>query len=237
MIPYFMNNNLKYIGLIIVVILFGIFSIPKIYERVINLDIKDSNRLNKNERLSFLSISNEKRKAPDFILTNQDSILISNEDLTGKVYVLEFFFTRCPDICIEMNKNMKLLDEKFGDSNDFGIVSITIDPENDNPSTLKEYSEALDIQSQNWHFLTGDKDYIYDLANNGFNIYANQNASFVGGFEHQGYFALIDKDGYIRSRKDDYGNPIMYYLGINDINANLQGIDMLAYDLKKLINE
>ncbi len=232
-----MNNNLKYIGLIIVVILFGIFSIPKIYERVINLDIKDSNRLNKNERLSFLSISNEKRKAPDFILTNQDSILISNEDLTGKVYVLEFFFTRCPDICIEMNKNMKLLDEKFGDSNDFGIVSITIDPENDNPSTLKEYSEALDIQSQNWHFLTGDKDYIYDLANNGFNIYANQNASFVGGFEHQGYFALIDKDGYIRSRKDDYGNPIMYYLGINDINANLQGIDMLAYDLKKLINE
>ena len=190
-----MNNNLKYIGLIIVVILFGIFSIPKIYERVINLDIKDSNRLNKNERLSFLSISNEKRKAPDFILTNQDSILISNEDLTGKVYVLEFFFTRCPDICIEMNKNMKLLDEKFGDSNDFGIVSITIDPENDNPSTLKEYSEALDIQSQNWHFLTGDKDYIYDLANNGFNIYANQNASFVGGFEHQGILHLLIKMG------------------------------------------
>ena len=232
-----MNNNLKYIGLIIVVILFGIFSIPKIYERVINLDIKDSNRLNKNERLSFLSISNEKRKAPDFILTNQDSILISNEDLTGKVYVLEFFFTRCPDICIEMNKNMKLLDEKFGDSNDFGIVSITIDPENDNPSTLKEYSEALDIQSQNWHFLTGDKDYIYDLANNGFNIYANQNASFVGGFEHQGYFALIDKDGYIRSRNDSFGNPIMYYLGINDINAIQQGIGMLNYDIKKLIDE
>ena len=232
-----MNRNIKYIGLLFIIILFGIFSIPKIYERVVNSDIRDSNRLNNNERLSYLTISDEKRKAPDFILTNQDSILISNEDLIGKVYVLEFFFTRCPDICIEMNRNMKLLDEKFGESNEFGIVSITIDPQNDNPSTLKKYSEVLDIQSQNWHFLTGEKDYIYNLANNGFNIYANQNVNFAGGFEHQGYFALIDKDGYIRSRKDNYGNPIMYYLGINDVNANLQGVEMLSYDIKKLIDE
>ncbi len=232
-----MNNKIKYIGLSIIIILFGIFSLPKIYERILNSDIKDSNRLNTNERLSYLTISKEKRKAPEFLLTNQDSLLISNDDMLGKVYVLEFFFTRCPDICIEMNQNMKLLDEKFGDSNDFGIVSITIDPKNDTPSSLKKYSEALDIQSQNWHFLTGEKDYIYDLANNGFNIYANQNSNFAGGFEHQGYFALIDKDGYIRSRKDNFGNPIMYYLGINDMNASQQGIEMLSYDIKKLIDE
>ena len=234
---YFMNNNIKYIGLFIIIILFGVFSLPKIYERVVNSDITDSNRLNTNERLAYLTISDEKRKAPDFLLTNQDSILISNDDMIGKVYVLEFFFTRCPDICIEMNQNMKLLDEEFGDSNDFGIISITIDPNNDTPSILKKYSEALDVKSQNWHFLTGEKDYIYDLANIGFNIFANQNSNFVGGFEHQGYFALIDKDGYIRSRKDSFGNPIMYYLGINDINAIQQGIGMLNYDIKKLIDE
>ena len=234
---YLMNNNIKYIGLLIIIILFGIFSLPKIYERVVNSDIKDSNRLNTNERLAYLTISDEKRKAPDFLLTNQDSILISNDDMIGKVYVLEFFFTRCPDICIEMNQNMKLLDEEFGDSNDFGIISITIDPNNDTPSILKKYSEALDVKSQNWHFLTGEKDYIYDLANIGFNIFANQNSNFIGGFEHQGYFALIDKDGYIRSRKDNFGNPIMYYLGINDMNASQQGIEMLSYDIKKLIDE
>jgi len=234
---YLMNNNIKYIGLLIIIILFGIFSLPKIYERVVNSDIKDSNRLNTNERLAYLTISDEKRKAPDFLLTNQDSILISNDDMIGKVYVLEFFYTRCPDICIEMNQNMKLLDEEFGDSNDFGIISITIDPNNDTPSILKKYSEALDVKSQNWHFLTGEKDYIYDLANIGFNIFANQNSNFIGGFEHQGYFALIDKDGYIRSRKDSFGNPIMYYLGINDINAIQQGIGMLNYDIKKLIDE
>jgi len=234
---YFMNNNIKYIGLFIIIILFGVFSLPKIYERVVNSDITDSNRLNTNERLAYLTISDQKRKAPDFLLTNQDSILISNDDMIGKVYVLEFFFTRCPDICIEMNQNMKLLDEEFGDSKDFGIISITIDPNNDTPSILKKYSEALDVKSQNWHFLTGEKDYIYDLANIGFNIFANQNSNFVGGFEHQGYFALIDKDGYIRSRKDTFGNPIMYYLGINDINAIQQGIGMLNYDIKKLIDE
>jgi protein SCO1/2 len=232
-----MNNNIKYIGLFIIIILFGVFSLPKIYERVVNSDIKDSNRLNTNERLAYLTISDEKRKAPDFLLTNQDSILISNDDMIGKVYVLEFFFTRCPDICIEMNQNMKLLDEEFGNSKDFGIISITIDPNNDTPSILKKYSEALDVKSQNWHFLTGEKDYIYDLANIGFNIFANQNSNFIGGFEHQGYFALIDKDGYIRSRKDSFGNPIMYYLGINDINAIQQGIGMLNYDIKKLIDE
>ena len=232
-----MNNNIKYIGLFIIIILFGVFSLPKIYERVVNSDITDSNRLNTNERLAYLTISDEKRKAPDFLLTNQDSILISNDDMIGKVYVLEFFFTRCPDICIEMNQNMKLLDEEFGDSNDFGIVSITIDPNNDTPSVLKKYSEALDVKSQNWHFLTGQKDYIYDLANIGFNIFANQNSNFIGGFEHQGYFALIDKDGYIRSRKDSFGNPIMYYLGISDINSIQQGIGMLNYDIKKLIDE
>ena len=232
-----MNNNIKYIGLFIIIILFGVFSLPKIYERVVNSDITDSNRLNTNERLAYLTISDQKRKAPDFLLTNQDSILISNDDMIGKVYVLEFFFTRCPDICIEMNQNMKLLDEEFGDSKDFGIVSITIDPNNDTPSVLKKYSEALDVKSQNWHFLTGQKDYIYDLANIGFNIFANQNSNFIGGFEHQGYFALIDKDGYIRSRKDSFGNPIMYYLGINDINAIQQGIGMLNYDIKKLIDE
>ena len=234
---YFMNNNIKYIGLFIIIILFGVFSLPKIYERVVNSDITDSNRLNTNERLAYLTISDEKRKAPDFLLTNQDSILISNDDMIGKVYVLEFFFTRCPDICIEMNQNMKLLDEEFGDSNDFGIISITIDPNNDTPSILKKYSETLDVKSQNWHFLTGEKDYIYDFANIGFNIFANQNSNFIGGFEHQGYFALIDKDGYIRSRKDSFGNPIMYYLGINDINAIQQGIGMLNYDIKKLIDE
>ncbi len=227
----------KNIGLLIIIILFGIYSIPKIINRLSNENIRDTNRLHQNESLSYLKIDGKDRKVPDFILTNQDSLFISNDDLLGKVYVLEFFFSRCPDICIEMNRNMRKLDKKFGDSNDFGIVSITIDPSHDSPYILKKYSEDLGVKSQNWHFLTGDRNYIYDLANKGFNIYANENSNFGGGFEHQGYFALIDKQGYIRSRNDDYGNPILYYLGINDQSIDLQGIDMLENDITKLIDE
>ena len=227
----------KNIGLLIIIILFGIYSIPKIINRLSNENIRDTNRLHQKETLSYLKIDGKDRKVPDFILTNQDSLFITNDDLLGKVYVLEFFFSRCPDICIEMNRNMRKLDKKFGDSNDFGIVSITIDPSHDSPYILKKYSEDLGVKSQNWHFLTGDRNYIYDLANKGFNIYANENPNFGGGFEHQGYFALIDKQGYIRSRNDDYGNPILYYLGINDQSIDLQGIDMLENDIKKLIDE
>ena len=227
----------SYIGISFIVLIFGIIVFPKIMDRIENQSINDTKRLSISDKLSFIKLDGENRKVEDFLFLNQDSLLIGNEDLKGKVYVAEFFFTKCPSICIEMNQNMKLLDEEFGDSNDFGIISITIDPNNDTPSILKKYSEALDVKSQNWHFLTGEKDYIYDLANIGFNIFANQNSNFIGGFEHQGYFALIDKDGYIRSRKDSFGNPIMYYLGINDINAIQQGIGMLNYDIKKLIDE
>lgn len=227
----------KNTGLLIIIILFGIYSIPKIIDRLSNESIIDINRLHQNDELSFLKIEGEDRRVPDFVLINQDSLFISNDDLLGKVYVLEFFFSRCPDICIEMNKNMKKLDDKFGDLDNFGIVSITIDPAHDTPIILKKYSENLEVKSKDWHFLTGDRNYIYDLANKGFNIYANENPNFAGGFEHQGYFALIDKQGYIRSRNDDYGNPILYYLGIDDQSIDLQGIDMLEYDIQKLINE
>ena len=115
----------KNIGLLIIIILFGIYSVPKIIDRLSNENVIDTNRLHQKEELSFLKIDGKDRKVPDFVLTNQDSLFISNDDLLGKVYVLEFFFSRCPDICIEMNKNMKKLDDTFGDLNDFGTVSYT----------------------------------------------------------------------------------------------------------------
>jgi protein SCO1/2 len=62
------------------------------------------------------------------------------------------------------------------------------------------------VKSANWNFLTGDKAYIFNLANKGFNLYAGQNNKVAGGFEHSGLFALIDKNGNIRCRTDDFGN-------------------------------
>ena len=205
-------------------------------ERIENQSISDTIRLSKSDELSYIKLNQEKRKVADFLFLNQDSLFISNQDFNGKVFVAEFFFTRCPSICIEMNKNMKILDELFGDRDDFGIASFTIDPENDTPTTLKKYSELIEVKSKNWHFLTGDKEDIYELSNKGFNIFSSINEAVEGGFEHQGFFALIDKDGYIRSRVNDFGTPIVYYSGITNENEDVQGIELIKEDIDKLLN-
>ncbi len=227
----------SYIGISFIVLIFGIIVFPKIMDRIENQSINDTKRLSISDKLSFIKLDGENRKVQDFLFLNQDSLLIGNEDFKGKVYVAEFFFTKCPSICIEMNQNMKILDELYGNRDDFGIASFTIDPENDTPTTLKKYSELIDVKSKNWHFLTGDKKDIYELSNNGFNIFSSINEAVDGGFEHQGFFALIDKNGYIRSRVNDYGTPLVYYSGITNENESVQGIDMIKEDIEKLLNE
>lgn len=227
----------SYIGISFIVLIFGIIVFPKIMDRIENQSISDTKRLSISDKLSFIKLDGENRKVEDFLFLNQDSLLIGNEDFKGKVYVAEFFFTKCPSICIEMNQNMKILDELYGNRDDFGIASFTIDPENDTPTTLKKYSELIDVKSKNWHFLTGDKKDIYELSNNGFNIFSSINEAVDGGFEHQGFFALIDKNGYIRSRVNDYGTPLVYYSGITNENESVQGIDLIKEDIEKLLNE
>ena len=217
--------------------IFGIIVFPKIMDRIENQSINDTKRLSLSDELSFIKLDGKNRKVEDFLFLNQDSLLIGNEDYKGKVYVAEFFFTRCPSICIEMNKNMKILDELYGDREDFAIASFTIDPENDTPTVLKKYSELIDVKSKNWHFLTGDIDEIYALSNKGFNIFSSINEKVAGGFEHQGFFALVDQNGYIRSRVNDYGTPIVYYSGISNENESVQGIEMIKEDIEKLLNE
>ena len=233
-----MFKKKSYIGLFIIIIIFSFWFIPRINNRVNDNKVSDSSRtkeISQSSKLSFINLNGESRKVPEFVFQNQDNRYVTNEDLSGKVYVAEFFFTSCPSICIEMNQNMKILDEEFGDRDDFGIASFTIDPVNDTPVVLKEYAERLNVKSQNWHFLTGKIDDVYELSNSGFNIFAGVTPAVAGGFEHQGFFALIDKNGYIRSRRDSNGNPIVYYLGIENPSADKQGIDMIKEDIRKLL--
>ena len=230
-------RNTKYIGLILVIIIFGFIFIPKIVSRITNSKIVESNRSQSSIPLQYVFLNGEAKKVPEFAFINQDSIIISNEDFNKKVYVAEFFFTSCPSICPIMNKNMKRIENRFGKRQDFGIASFSIDPIKDTPSVLKEYAETYDVFSQNWHFLTGKKDKIYNLANEGFNIFASVNPRVAGGFEHQGYFALIDKNGFIRCRSDQFGNPIVYYMGIDEQDVEIQEVDLLIDDIEKLLKE
>lgn len=204
----------SYIGISFIVLIFGIWAVPKIIAKFQKSDLVEIGPV------------------PAFKLTNQDNKTISNADYLGKVYVVEFFFSTCPTICPKMNESMLQLQNEFYGNPNFGIASITIDPAKDTPQILKEHANLLGVKHYNWHFLTGDKEYIYSLANKGFNLYAGENNKVAGGFEHSGLFALIDKDGKIRCRKDAQGNPILYYDGLD-----AAGVEAIKEDIKKLLEE
>ncbi len=243
-------KNYSYVGISLVILVFGIIFIPKIIDRVKDNEVVSSNRLNiprENTReeagsaLAYIEINGERKKAPSFEFVNQDGDTISNEDYKGKVYLVEFFFTTCPTICPIMNRNLVEIQDEFRNRKDFGIASFSIDPQHDTPQVLSEYAENYGIDHPHWNLLTGEKSEIYELANKGFGIYAGEDAAVPGGFAHQGMFALIDQEGYIRSRRDQFGNPVIYYRGSVERNKSVaEGeeepqIDMLIKDIKKLL--
>lgn len=239
-------KNKSYIGITLVLLVFGIVFIPKIVNRFKNNEIVEGDRLNrvvKNQKSGLRIIDD----VPSFSLTNQHNEVISNQDLLGKVYVLEFFFSTCPTICPIMNRNLIDVEKKFSEHDDFGIISITINPKYDTPDVLKNHSEHLGVTSENWHFLTSEsQDVIHKLARR-FNMYVGENMDAPGGFEHSGLFALIDKNGKIRCRNDKYGNPILYYSALNFLDEDgfeedphgefRPGVDAIIEDIEKLLNE
>ena len=229
-----MKKN-SYIGITFIILVFGIIFIPKIVDRVQNDDIVDLDRMSNNTNNFETTVSSEEElvafnEVPDFNFINQNGDEVDNNYYNDKVYVVEFFFSTCPSICPIMNTNMLKVQEAFKTREDFGIASFTIDPEHDTPEVLKEYANAYEANHPHWNFLTGDKRDIMKLSNEGFKLYAAENEEVEGGFEHSGLFALIDKNGKIRSRKDENGNPIIYYNGLED-----EGVKMLIEDIKKLL--
>lgn len=219
----------SYVGISLVVLIFGIWV------------VSEYNARNKTDDLAYIVTDGEKKKVPDFKLIDQNEDTITNADYKGKVYVVEFFFATCPSICPIMTSNLVEIQDQFYGNMDFGVASVTINPEYDTPEVLREYAEEYGIKHPNWHLLTGDQDDIYDLSNKGFNIYAAEDENAPGGFEHSGFFALVDQEGYIRSREDDFGNPIIFYRGSvpHDDEDALKGeepqIDILIEDIKSLL--
>ncbi len=237
----------SYVGISFIILLFGIIFVPRIVDRVKNTEIVSNTRMSKenpitNETLAFLKIDGQKRQFPKFVFLNQDSLWVTQSDFANKVTVVDFFFVNCPTICPKMTSNLALLSKQFTEK-DFAIASFTINPVYDTPTRLKKYEEAYKINNPDWHFLTGDREKIYDLARNHFNLFAEENPDVVGGFEHSGYFALVDKNGYLRSRYDQFGNPIVYYRGTVSLeekvadNGEEEQISILAQDIEKLLNE
>ncbi len=184
-------------------------------------------------------------KVPEFSFVNQNGKVITPKSMLGKVYVVEFFFASCPTICPVMNRNLREIEDELNNP-DFGAISITIDPKRDTPERLKLHADQLGVKSANWHFLTGDRDEIVQLSQR-FNIYVGEDETTAEGLNHSGKFALVDKEGNIRSRYYSNGMPIMFYSGLNYKDPEgkemaLDGtyhpeIEWLKEDMRKLLAE
>lgn len=161
-------------------------------------------------------------KVGDFNLVNQDSTEISNEDVEGKIYVADFFFTSCPTICPKMKAQMLRVYDSIKDEPDVMILSHTIDPEYDTVALLKEFSRQLGVTGDKWHFLTGNKDDIYKLGQRSYMVTAIEDLAEPGGFIHSGAFLLVDGQGHIRG----------VYDGTDPVEVN-----DLIQDIKKLQSE
>jgi protein SCO1/2 len=134
-----------------------------------------------------------------FYFTNQDGKVITQEDVQGKVYVAEYFFSTCPGICPILNTNMKVIYDKFKDDPNFLILSHTVDPETDSVARLKVYSDSLQVDSKKWYFLTGKKDSLYNAARVSYLLDDPKNnlENIDEQFLHTQFFALVDKNGRV----------------------------------------
>ena len=158
---------------------------------------------------------------PDFSLLNNTGDSIYREDLNDQFLVVDFFFTRCPTICPEMSNSMYDVQEKFDEIDEVKLLSVSIDSDYDRPDILSKYARKYDANPDKWFFLTGDKNKIHNLAQEGFKLSAVQESEGIE-ITHSDRLVLVDKEGVIRG----------YYHGTDE-----NEVDKLIVELRMLIKE
>lgn len=153
-----------------------------------NPELVDPNLRNKTE---YHTISN-------FQLVNQNGDTITQEDYKDKIYVADFFFTRCGTICPVMADNMLLLQQEFINAKDVMLLSLSVTPEIDSISVLKEYATNKGVIDSKWHITTGNKKHIYNLARKSYFAVVEQGDGGLQDFIHTPNFILVDKKKQIR---------------------------------------
>ncbi len=134
----------------------------------------------------------------NFSFINQDSIVITNQTFANKIYIADFIFLSCPSICPKMTKEMLKVYSSFAANDRIAFLSHTIDPERDSIPRLKSYALNLGVSSKKWHFVTGNKDSIFTIAEKSYFSTAYPDSTAPGGFTHSGGLLLVDKNKNIR---------------------------------------
>ena len=165
------------------------------------------------------------RTIPAFKFLNQDSITVTDKDFDGKIYVADFFFTSCPTICPVMHRNLLKVYNKYLGNPEVKLASHTIDVKYDTPSRMKAYADKLGIKGTQWEFLWGTRDEIYNLAEKNYLVAVKEDKGGPGGFIHQGYLVLVDKDKRIRGAYDGTVDT--------DVKKLMEDMDVLLNEYKK----
>ena len=136
-----------------------------------------------------------------FAFTNQDGKKITEQDVKGKVFVAEYFFTTCKSWCPIMHANMRIVYDRFKNEKNFLILSHTSDPATDSTATLKRYADSMNVDTDKWIFLTGTKDSLYRQARHSYKIDDPNNNPLDNevDFLHSQFFSLVDKKGNVRN--------------------------------------
>ena len=164
-------------------------------------------------------------KVRQFSFINQDGKTVTNKDVEGKTYVVEYFFTTCKGICPKMNENMSKVYQAFRGDKRVMILSHTVDPKKDTVAAMKEYSLRFDADPSQWMFLTGDKKELYDMARYSYLVTAADDTGTTdiqSDFIHTDRFVLVDRTGHIRG----------LYEG-----TNIGSVNQLIGDIKALLSE
>ncbi len=138
----------------------------------------------------------------DFNLTNQYGETVNNKTVANKIYVADFFFATCQSICPEMSTNLKDVQKAFENDDSLLILCHTVNPSHDTVEVLNAYGETYGAKKNKWHFLTGNKKQIYDLAKESYLVNALEQDGSAEGFLHSELLLLIDKQGRIRGMYD-----------------------------------
>jgi protein SCO1 len=145
-----------------------------------------------------------------FTLTNQTGQTVSLEDLRGQVWVANIIFTRCPGPCFQMTKQMQALQAVLPPGSPVQLVSLTADPEFDTPGVLNRYAARFNADTNKWHFLTGEKRDIYQLATSGLKLSVEENvegASIEEQFLHSTRVVIVDAQGRLRDVSQEGTRP------------------------------
>jgi protein SCO1/2 len=136
---------------------------------------------------------------PAFTLQDQTGAVVTRETLAGKVWVADFIFTTCPDVCPVLSAHMAEVQAKYSGNDDVRLVSFSVDPATDTPPVLAAYAQRFGAAHPTWLFLTGDVTAMKTVVVDGFKMLMEPGADTI---LHGSRFVVVDRRGRIRAYPD-----------------------------------